>query len=426
MTSLAKLEQTAQKLSDSGKKDKLFKICEKIIAIKEDHPVALDILATRTFSEERYDEAATYLAALSKLHPENSILFLKHGYCHEMLGKIEEALKAYQDCIRHNAENAIAHLYLGYAHILLENEAKAAEIFSLGEDIDGSLLIAHLSPDWGDVLRHRSKIAQQTVHKALTNLHLKTIEDLGCLDDQQRIYDAVWPQVDTRDFEYGTEEQKPHLFYIPDLLSQAYFERSELNWTGKIEAAFDDIKQEIIQNLDIENDGEPYLDADMPLSGENWDRIVGKKNWAAIHLYNQGKANEDIIAKYPKMMKALKHVPLTEINGNPSEVFISVLNPNTCIPPHFGVSNNTLTVHFPIIVPEGCGLRAGQHKLEQKEGQILAFDDSYDHEAWNDSDDMRVVLIFEAWHPDLTDPEKQAISATFEARLKWLENRKIE
>jgi len=44
------------------------------------------------------------------------------------------------------------------------------------------------------------------------------------------------------------------------------------------------------------------------------------------------------------------------------------------------------------------------------EGQCVAFDDSFQHEAWNGHPDTaRVVLIVDVWHPDLTDPEVRAL-----------------
>jgi aspartyl/asparaginyl beta-hydroxylase (cupin superfamily) len=76
-------------------------------------------------------------------------------------------------------------------------------------------------------------------------------------------------------------------------------------------------------------------------------------------------------------------------------------------------------------VPERCGLRVDNETFDQREGEIIAFDDSFDHEAWNNSQQPRLVLIFEVWHPDLTKDEQDAISATFDARVKWLAQRTI-
>lgn len=425
MALLADLEQQAQNYYSQDDMAKAIKVCQKILLEQPDHPKALDLLSTAAIEREDFVEAEQYLAVLVKTYPEDAVVEIKLGYAQEKQGKLAAALATYLSCYERYPENPVIFLYLGYVHILMGDEEKAAEIFSLGEDVDENMLKAHLNPQLGEILRKRSKIAGQTIHKVLTELHLATIRDMAGEDNLTRIYDAVWPQVDVRDFSYKDENQKPHLFYIPDLPAVPYFKRENMNWVADIEAVFDKVKQEVLNNMDLEGDGKPYLPPDMPMSGEHWDKIVGKMNWASVHLYKQGVANDEVIAKFSEVMKALKNVPLALIDGNPSEVFISVLKPETIIPPHFGVANNVLTVHFPLLVPEGCGLRVGQDKFLQREGEIIAFDDSYDHEAWNPSPDIRIVLIFEVWHPSLTEDEQKSVSATFEARKKWLEDRSI-
>ena len=60
-----------------------------------------------------------------------------------------------------------------------------------------------------------------------------------------------------------------------------------------------------------------------------------------------------------------------------------------------------------------------------REGELFLFDDGWDHEAWNDSEETRVVLIFEAWRPDLRPEEITAIQTSFEDRDKWIRTRLI-
>tara|TARA_B100001939_G_C16936471_1_gene616226 strand:+ start:1215 stop:2495 length:1281 start_codon:yes stop_codon:yes gene_type:complete len=425
MTLLAQLEQQVRDYLSNGENEKVAFLCEQILAIDPDHSGALDILASRALKLKKFDAAEQYLKILTRLFPEHTVYLTKLGYVQEQQGKLQTALSTYLECHKRNPKNLTIYLYLGYLYILLGNETKAAEVFSLGEDIDGRILKAYANPQAGKIIRHRSKIAEQTLHKVLTELHLKTISSMAKAEELQRIYNAVWPQIDIRDFDYAHQNQRPHLFYIPDLLSKPFFSISELSWIKGVEACFNDIKREVVEHLDIESDGTPYLPDTIPLYGKEWKKIVGKPNWTSIHLYKQGAPKQDIIAKFPVIMDALKLVPLTEINGYPSEIFISVLKPKTRIPPHYGVSNNTLTVHLPLIVPEGCGLRVGGQTFVPEEGKIIAFDDSYDHEAWNNSSQNRVVLIFEVWHPDLSERERKAVSATFEARLAWLANRTV-
>jgi aspartyl/asparaginyl beta-hydroxylase (cupin superfamily) len=62
-----------------------------------------------------------------------------------------------------------------------------------------------------------------------------------------------------------------------------------------------------------------------------------------------------------------------------------------------------------LVVPEGCGFRVGGETREWRPGQAWAFDDTIEHEAWNDSDKPRAILILDVWNPLLTGPEQVAI-----------------
>ena len=79
----------------------------------------------------------------------------------------------------------------------------------------------------------------------------------------------------------------------------------------------------------------------------------------------------------------------------------SFLEANTHILPHKGYSKMVLRCHLPLIVPneELCAIRVGNETRHWKEGELLIFDDSYDHEAWNKSNEKRVVLMFDIPNP---------------------------
>ena len=109
----------------------------------------------------------------------------------------------------------------------------------------------------------------------------------------------------------------------------------------------------------------------------------------------------------------------------PVELFFSRLKPGTHIPPHFGIANNRVTIHLPLIVPGDCEIRVGTEMHAWREGEIFAFDDSFEHEAWNRSSADRVVLIFESHHPDLSPDERRAIEYAIEARGRWLKERRV-
>ena len=96
-------------------------------------------------------------------------------------------------------------------------------------------------------------------------------------------------------------------------------------------------------------------------------------------------------------------------------VLFSLLKPGTHIPPHNGLVNTRLICHLPLVVPAGCRFRVGNETREWVEGQAWAFDDSIDHEAWNDSDRTRVILLFDVWRPELTAIERELVTELFAA-----------
>jgi aspartyl/asparaginyl beta-hydroxylase (cupin superfamily) len=80
-----------------------------------------------------------------------------------------------------------------------------------------------------------------------------------------------------------------------------------------------------------------------------------------------------------------------------------------------GVNNARLVCHLPLIVPDGCWFRVGAETRFWRSGEAFLFDDTIEHEAMNPSDELRVVLIFDVWRPELEPIERQAIAAAIEA-----------
>jgi aspartyl/asparaginyl beta-hydroxylase (cupin superfamily) len=110
-------------------------------------------------------------------------------------------------------------------------------------------------------------------------------------------------------------------------------------------------------------------------------------------------------------MEAISKLPQPEISGASPNAMFSLLAPRTKIPPHTGVANTRLVCHLPLIVPPGCGFRCGATTVEWRVGESFVFDDTIEHEAWNDSDELRVVLIVDLWAPALSAAERDAVAA---------------
>ena len=115
--------------------------------------------------------------------------------------------------------------------------------------------------------------------------------------------------------------------------------------------------------------------------------------------------------RLPRTAAAVERMPLLRLDTRAPNVFLSRLAPRTRIPPHNGVTNARVTVHLPLIVPPGCGFRVGGETREWVPGRAWVFDDTILHEAWNDSDDPRIILIFDTWHPLLDEAERAYLAA---------------
>ena len=100
---------------------------------------------------------------------------------------------------------------------------------------------------------------------------------------------------------------------------------------------------------------------------------------------------------------------MADLPGRSPAAMFSVLQPKTRIPPHSGVSNTRLVVHLALVIPPECGFRVGNETREWRPGEAWVFDDTLEHEAWNDSDRTRTVLIFDIWSPFLSETEKELV-----------------
>jgi aspartyl/asparaginyl beta-hydroxylase (cupin superfamily) len=113
--------------------------------------------------------------------------------------------------------------------------------------------------------------------------------------------------------------------------------------------------------------------------------------------------------------RAIESIELCRIADHAPEICFSILTPGTHLLPHYGVTNVRSVMHLPLLVPQDCALNlvdAGQHAW--REGELVMFDDTYLHEAWNRSTSMRVILLMDCWNPHLEPVERQAISRLIE------------
>ncbi len=207
--------------------------------------------------------------------------------------------------------------------------------------------------------------------------------------------------------------QQPTAGHFPYLPAIEFFDRKLFPWFPELEAATQTIGDELLQIWrDDESEFKPYVAFDKTQPANQWRDLNHSQRWNAYFFWENGVAHKSHCARCPRTASLLEALPLLDLPGKGPTAMFSVLAPKTRIPPHTGSSNVRTTIHLPLIVPAGCGFRVGSQTREWKIGEAWAFDDTIEHEAWNDSDEPRVILIIDAWNPLLSDAERALIRKT--------------
>ena len=207
----------------------------------------------------------------------------------------------------------------------------------------------------------------------------------------------------------------PLLYLFPELPTVQFFDRKAFPWLEALEAATDVISGELQALMDGPDVFRPYLQSDASRPALNKVGILDNPDWSACFLWKNGQRVAAHADRCPATEAALAKVPLVQVPGRSPSVLFSLLRPGAHIPAHHGFVNTRLIVHLPLIAPPGCRFRVGNETREWVKGKSWLFDDTIEHEAWNSSQQTRVVLLFEVWRPEFTASERAYVSALFES-----------
>lgn len=202
--------------------------------------------------------------------------------------------------------------------------------------------------------------------------------------------------------------QDPELYLWPGLESQPFHDRT-VPWMAELEAAYPVIRAEITGLLDAKIAFTPYAQGtDARYRQAKFNLEEGSDRWSIYNLLDPAAESN-----CPKTVELLRRWFRGEL-GEPMTAQFSALRAGAHIPAHCGVSNAFLTAHLGLIVPEGCRIRVGNEKRQWSEGRGFVFDDSFEHEVWNEGDSRRIVFIARFYHPALTEPEIDALGTLHE------------
>jgi aspartate beta-hydroxylase len=404
---IARLEATILDALQRGSEDECARGWERILAGAPDHPKALLALSQRAFRSGDLARARTLLERLVQAdggdpQPWINLAVVCQGLRDE--GGEERAIRG---ALTADPSDLLGLLLRAD---LLERQGKVhAAASAYGAAARVAPPLGQLSPSLRPAVQRALEFRASYEHQLGTHLD-QFLEPY--------LTDARGEQVgrfrDSVDIMLGRKQRydsQSALYHYPGLAPTSFFERSDFPWLDPIEAATGAIREEFLDVLEADGGRTPYLNYAADLPHHQFAELNNSARWSAIHLYQDGQAVARNAGRCPLTMELLAGAPLPDQPGRTPSAMFSLLKPQTRIPPHTGVSNARLVTHLPLIVPDHCGFRVGNDRREWIPGKAWVFDDTIEHEAWNLSEQLRVVLIFDIWHPDLSLAERGLISA---------------
>jgi aspartate beta-hydroxylase len=348
-------------------------VLQKALDALPDDPGLWLNLATALRGLGRHDEELTALNKVLAAEPTNMRALLQAGALHERLGDTRAAAATYRKALMMIPPGAQVPMEM---RPILDTARRVVEA-------NGRALEAFLEKHLAATRAQFAAVPQGRFDKSLATFLQK-----------RRVY-----------------RPQPTFLYVPELPALEFYDRADFPWLDEIEAATDDIRGELIQVLaDGPDTLEPYI-ALQATPDEKWRTLNHSRSWGVYYLWKAGEAIAANMARCPKTVAALSGWPRCELPGSAPTAVFSILEPSTRIPPHTGVNNARLICHLPLIVPPGCGFRVGAESRQWEPGKAFVFDDTIEHEAWNDSEEARAVLIFDIWNPYVSAAERELVSA---------------
>ncbi len=205
-------------------------------------------------------------------------------------------------------------------------------------------------------------------------------------------------------------QHDPTLLYFPRLPPIPFYDRDHFPWLEKLEAATDMIREELAAAVREDHAKfKPYIQYPAHAPVNQWVELNHSPSWSTYFLWQDGERQADNCARCPQTAALLDELPMAHQAGYGPTAMFSTLAPRTHIPPHTGSANVRLIVHLPLVLPPDCRFRVGNETRDWRMNEAWVFDDTIEHEAWNNSDQVRHILIFDVWNPLLSAAERELV-----------------
>jgi aspartate beta-hydroxylase len=402
----------AQAAAQRGDVAAAGKLYHDVLMHAPDQPHAHNGLGMMALNEGRHADAAKHFRRAAIADGREPALWINAARACREMGDVDGERTALDAALSIDQRHFMARLRKAELHEREGERGAAAEawsaIVSLASQIEElpAPLVERVSHGRRYVERHAAALGSAidsriaAARDALSHAERHRFE--ACLDamlGRRRIY-----------------HNECHGVAFPFLPAVEFFDEALFGWAEHLEAKTAAIREEL-RALTVSGDASlrPYVAMDAGTPDSKWTPLDHSLDWGAVFLEEYGQRDLGIAAKCPATSNALDLIDRFDPPGRGPTIFLSLLKPKTRIPAHTGVSNMRTIVHLPLIVPAGCGFRVGGETRHWEEGRALMFDDTIEHEAWNDSEDLRAVLIFDVWNPYITPAERNLIRAMFEA-----------
>lgn len=406
--SLGSLVQAAGLAASQGRWGDAEQLWKRVRALDPQHPQALYSLGVHAFRRGDLVEALGTLQAAHAAAPRDPVVLLSISVVLREQGDAAGELKAIEAALAIDPY-FLSGLLAKASHLEKHRSARAAAEF-----YRSALQVAPPEPQWpaamrgqlaharSQVQRHGDELAEFLEQRMGTSMSALTAQEAQRWREVGAVISGrapIYPSVSTR-------LQVPRLPAIP------FFERSLFPWVDALEAQTGTITEELQALLEREQGKagfRPYVAYPPGTPVNQWKELNHSQRWSSYFLWLNGEPQLDHQQACPRTTAALAAVEMADIGGLCPNAMFSALAPRTAIPPHHGETNARLVVHLPLIVPPRCRYRVGFEQRRWNVGEVLIFDDSIEHEARNDSDELRVVLIFDVWNPLLSVAEREMV-----------------
>jgi aspartyl/asparaginyl beta-hydroxylase (cupin superfamily) len=364
----------------------------------------LEQQADRAASTGDYQSARVLLEQAAAGGPGSVALWTKLSAMCKISGDLQGALQA--------IDRALALAPLDFSALL----ARAVILDNLGDPNAGEEYgnaLAQIHPDeeipgpWQAAVAHARKRRDDWRRKLGQRLATGLPADLTPAERLRAERFITNRTRNTRHF-----HQEPSDFHFPGLPEVEFYDREQFPALPSLEQAVGEIRAEFDALIAAEAaEMVPYIQYPDRVPMRQWKELNHNPKWTAIHLLQNGRRIEQNARHCPRTLEAISHMDQPNVPGASPNAMFSMLAPRTRIPPHTGVANTRLVCHLPLIVPGNCGFRVGETTREWNVGEAFVFDDTIEHEAWNDSDELRVVLIIDLWPPALSSGDRRTVAA---------------